>query len=233
MVLFMAARKGSDAADSPELRSQRRNANAHTQRGSWMLQQSVQTDGWIGAITAVADGEVIDGSLRLEDAVPLMSEPPTIVRTKGDRPVVIIREDIPNTDDPRAKRLSVAANRVAEASLNWETEVLEDWDAEVGLGDYWFEEELAELVESSRPTQAGEANPKAAEKRIDKKASTVKAAIYAENVELFERAIAATGKKNRGEALIEICEEYLRGRGKAEGQFDLYTQAGTEEVGTW
>lgn len=126
---------------TPELQSQRQNANAHTERGASMLELSIQKDGWIGAMTATADGEVFDGSLRLDIGMPLLAVDPIVVRSNGDRPIVHIREDIASTDDPRAKRLSVAANRIAEVSLNWDAGVLEDWDNEVGLDDFWLEGE--------------------------------------------------------------------------------------------
>jgi hypothetical protein len=129
------------AKDSIELRSQRQNANRHSQRGMGMLERSVQQGGWIGAITAAADGEVFDGSLRLESALPLMNGEPIIVRSDGTRPIIHIREDIPSADDPQAKLLSVAANRVAEVSLNWDAPVLEEWQAAIGLDDYWLPDE--------------------------------------------------------------------------------------------
>lgn len=47
---------------SDEIRPQRRNANRHTERGMAALEQSIDQDGWIGAITVAADGETFGGS---------------------------------------------------------------------------------------------------------------------------------------------------------------------------
>jgi hypothetical protein len=143
---------------TPEFRPQSKNANLHTQRGTGMLERSIEKDGFIGAITAAADGEVFDGSLRLETSFPLFDGvDPIIVRSKGDRPIIHIREDIESAEDDRAKRLSVAANRVAEVSLNWDAEVLADWDAEVGLDGFWLEDEVkpweVEEAEYSTPEE--------------------------------------------------------------------------------
>lgn len=108
------------------VRPQRANANKHTARGMGALEDSIQKDGWIGAITVAADGEAFDGSARVEVGVTKGFEDAIVVRSKGDKPVVHIREDIPTADDPRAIRLGIAANRVAELNLEWETEILAD-----------------------------------------------------------------------------------------------------------
>jgi hypothetical protein len=124
-----------------KFRAQKKNANKHSDRGSAMLSASLTKDGFIGAITTAADGEVFDGSLRLETALPLLGQDPIIVRSDGTRPIIHIREDIATAEDERAIRLSVAANRVAEVSLDWDSGVLEEWDNAVGLGDYWADDE--------------------------------------------------------------------------------------------
>jgi hypothetical protein len=97
-----------------DYKTQRVNANKHTERGIAALDNSIKRDGWIGAVTVAADGETFDGSARLEalaDAMP--SVEPIIVESDGTRPVIVRRTDIPDTDDPRAKRLGVAANVIA------------------------------------------------------------------------------------------------------------------------
>ena len=97
-----------------DFKTQRVNANKHTERGIAALDNSIKRDGWIGAVTVAADGETFDGSARLEalaDAMP--SAEPIIVESDGTRPVIVRRTDIPDTDDPRAKRLGVAANVIA------------------------------------------------------------------------------------------------------------------------
>jgi hypothetical protein len=114
-----------------------------------MLDNSIAKDGFISALTCAADGEVFDGSARLETVYSRFGEDvePIIVRSKGDRPIIHIREDIPSADDPRAKRLAIAANRVTEVDLSWDTEVLEELSTEINLGEFWKEEELDSLLE--------------------------------------------------------------------------------------
>lgn len=119
----MPAKNGK--AKLANYRTQRRNANKHTQRGLGMLANSIGKDGWIGALTVAADGETFDGSARLEvlaDAMP--DAEPIVVETDGHRPVIVRRTDIPNTDDPRAKRLGVAANRVQQVDYDPDADIL-------------------------------------------------------------------------------------------------------------
>ena len=110
-----------------DIRPQTKNANKHTQRGMTALESSIRQDGWIGAITVANDGETFDGSARIEvTGTHGMLDNAIIVETDGSRPVVVKRTDIPTADDERAKRLGIAANRVAELNLDWDTTVLDE-----------------------------------------------------------------------------------------------------------
>lgn len=136
---------------------QRRNANRHTQRGMGLLEGSIEKDGWIGAVTVAADGETFDGSARVEVTERMgMLDDPIVVDVDGSRPVVVRRTDIPNADDPRAKRLGVAANRVGQLNLEWEPDVLAELADEYKLDGLFRADELAELAMLAEP-EAGEA----------------------------------------------------------------------------
>lgn len=96
-------------------RKQQRNVNRHTDQGTRLLDESVKRDGWIGAITTAADGETFDGSNRIQVGGEAF-ENAIEVHTHGE-PVVVVRDDIPSADDPRAKRLGVAANAIT--AMDW------------------------------------------------------------------------------------------------------------------
>ena len=141
------------------IRPQRKNANRHTQRGMGMLEGSIQRDGWIGAITVAADGETFDGSARVEVVgANGMLDDAIVIDIDGTKPVVLRRTDIPSVDDPRAKRLGVAANRVAQLNLEWEPDVLAELvaDQDVDLGAYFFADELAELAMPAEVVPGGD-----------------------------------------------------------------------------
>lgn len=78
------------------------------------------------------------------------------------------------------------------------SELLHEIRAEAEL-DLWLSEQLA----------AGPGGDGAGRRLGDRKAQ-IKPVIYAEDLGTFEQAILLTGNPNRGEALIEICEHYLK-----------------------
>lgn len=131
-----------------EFRPQRVNANKHTARGLGMLDKSMADNGFIGAMTSAADGEIFDGSARLETAYERFGEDvePIIVDADGTRPIIVRRIDIPSADDPKAKKLAIAANRIASVDLDWDAEVLASIADEVDISDMFFEDELAAIL---------------------------------------------------------------------------------------
>lgn len=142
------------------IRPQRKNANRHTQRGMGMLEGSIQLDGLIGAITTAADDEIFDGSARgetlpaigfdLTDIAQVVKAEPgrtLIVESDGSSPLVHRRIDIPTANDPRAKRLGLAANRIGQVNLEWEPDVLAGIAAEQDLGGLFRPDELAEYAQ--------------------------------------------------------------------------------------
>jgi hypothetical protein len=88
------------------------------------LETSIQADGWIGAMTAAADGEIFDGSARIETGVGTGFADAVIVESDGKTPIIIVRTDIATADDPKAKRLGLMANRVAELNLSWDAAII-------------------------------------------------------------------------------------------------------------
>jgi hypothetical protein len=147
-----------------DFRPARRNANRHTARGLGALQNSIQSDGWIGAMTTAADGEMIAGSARIETAAQVFGTDaePIVVESDGKRPIVVVRTDIPTANDPRAVRLGLADNRVAELSLDWDPEVLCSFDAAT-LEPLWSADELSdlgkEMVDKADKAAAQESKP--------------------------------------------------------------------------
>lgn len=200
---------------------QRANANRHTARGMGLLEASIQKDGWIGAITVAADGETFDGSARIEtgNASGFADVEPIIVRSRGDRPIIHIREDIPDADDPRAKRLGIAANRIGQINLEWESDVLAELAAEVDvdLGAYFLPDELALYSKPAADDWGGAlgALPEGARAPFqqmtftlsDEQAEQVRAALErARGIGSF----VDTGNENsNGNALARVCEVFL------------------------
>lgn len=130
-----------------EIRPQVKNANRHTARGMQALEKSIEQDGWIGAITVAADGETFDGSARVEKTAENgMLEEAITIDIDGTKPVILRRVDIPTADDPRAKRLGVAANRVAALNLEWEPDVLAELAKDIDLSGLFTADEWADVA---------------------------------------------------------------------------------------
>ena len=132
-----------------DFRPQERNANRHTPRGLGMLDKSMADNGFIGAMTSAADGEIFDGSARLETAYDRFGEEiePIVINADGTRPIIVVRTDIPSADHPKAKKLSIAANRIPAVDLDWDPEVLKAIGEEVDISDLFFDNEIEHLFE--------------------------------------------------------------------------------------
>jgi hypothetical protein len=68
-----------------------------------------------------------------------------IVRSDGRKRIIHVREDIPNASDPRAQRLGIAANRIAQLNLAWDPDVMRDLDATLDFSGMWSKVEQDEL----------------------------------------------------------------------------------------
>jgi len=133
-----------------DFQPQQLNCNRHTQKGMAMLDRSLSRDGWIGAISCAADGEVFDGSARLETVYDRFGDvEPIVIRTSGDRPVIHIREDIPSATDEKAIRLGISANRTPELNLNWDAALLDGIDDAIDLSEFFSTAELDRLTEEA------------------------------------------------------------------------------------
>jgi len=110
-----------------------------------MLEASLSQVGWMGAITVANDNQVFDGSLRLEkSAHQFDGVHPIVIDSDGTRPIIVRRTDIESADSDIARKASVLANRVAEVSLDWDTDVLEQWNDEgsIEVDAMWFPDEV-------------------------------------------------------------------------------------------
>ena len=206
-----------------DFRPATQNANKHTARGLGALQASVQGDGWIGAMTTAADGEMIAGSARIETVAQVfgVDAEPIVIESDGSRPIVVVRTDIPNAADKRAVRLALADNRVQELDLTWDVEVLAGLDAD-DLAGLWTADELellavpgAEEWESAMGALPDEDRAPFQQMTFtlaDAQAEQVKAALTAAQ---HDGPFVDTGNDNgNGNALARICETYLTEHGR-------------------
>jgi len=193
-----------------QFRPAAKNANKHTPRGLKLLADSMAQVGYVTPITVAADGEALDGSARLETAFDKFGDEAIVIRHDGTKPIVMVREDIPNADTPEAKWIAYGANRVAELSLEWDAEtIINDLDNGFDLSDLFGDNELAEFQEQL--DAAGELGQDigSVDRNLGNRKKQIKPVLYSDQIATFEAAILATGQTNRAQALIEICEFYI------------------------
>lgn len=146
-----------------EFRPQQANPNKHTQRGLAALDKAMSDVGYVAPMTAAADGEILDGSARLETAAVRFGDEVIVIEHDGTRPIIAQRTDVPDAQSPIAKAISYSANRIAELDLDWDVEqIAADLAAGVALEALWSDRELAELLSELPPGDAD------AEPQIDK-----------------------------------------------------------------
>ena len=127
-----------------------RNANLGTERGRYMLEQSIREVGAGRSIVVDAEGRVIAGNKTLEVAEAL-GLPIEVVRTDGTRLVVVQRDDLDlaNGDD-KARRLAYFDNRSGQVGLEWDAaQMVADLEAGLNLDDMFRDADIREIFEGA------------------------------------------------------------------------------------
>jgi hypothetical protein len=160
------------------------------------LEDSLSTIGWIQKpIINRTTGHLIDGHLRVLSAA-----------SRGEAFVPVTYVEL-TEDEERAALASLdpmAGMAVMDGAKL--TELLTDLEMGGGELNALFDD-LREQAEGSTLASA----EKTGEGLLSKGLPVVKAVIAVTDMNVIERALAATGKPGRGEALLTICTEYLKG----------------------
>jgi len=96
------------------LKTDPRNARLHPPRNLEAVGRSLDELGAGRSIVVDRDGVAIAGNAVLEKAKELGLDM-RVVHTKGDKLVVVVRDDLA-TDDPKRKQLAIADNRISDLS---------------------------------------------------------------------------------------------------------------------
>lgn len=140
----------SDTQPLDQFKPATKNANSHTERGLKSLSNSYDEVGYVAPMTAAADGEILDGSARLETAFDKFGNEAIVIHHDGTKPIVMVRDDIPNAHTPQAKKIAYSANRIAEIDLSWNPlQVVADLQAGINLTDLWQPEELNIVLDAA------------------------------------------------------------------------------------
>lgn len=192
-----------------------KNSNIGTQRGQEVLESSVREFGVAEAGTVDKNNRIVGGNKRFKTYEKVgIDDEVIVIEVDGKSPVYLKRNDI-DLKTPEGRRLAHMLNRSHELSYDLDVnQLLDDIDIGVPLDDLWGEDELAGLfgaILQDADNKKSNAHP------LGDKKKQIKPVLYAEEIHIFEQAIRAAGERNRGAALIKICEAYLG----TKGQFDF------------
>lgn len=156
MVEMTEIKSGKLSAFRPQVE----NANKHTERGLDALSKAFSEVGYVAPMTAAANGEMLDGSARLETAATQFADEAIVIHHDGKKPVIMIRDDIPDATTPLAKKISYGANRIFELDLSWDPEQLaKDIAAGVDFGGLFTEAEQKTLLAELKPEPPEDTGP--------------------------------------------------------------------------
>lgn len=156
--------KGEAAAEAPkaqlatvseidltELREDKRNANAGTERGHAMLERSVSRLGAGRSLVVDRNNETVAGNKTREALIAAGITKAVVVETDGTTPVVVRRRDFDLSKRGNiAREYAYADNRVGEIDLAWDRDQLSaDRDDGFDFSALFSEKELDKLLEET------------------------------------------------------------------------------------
>lgn len=191
------------------------NANKGTERGRYAVEASLRETGAGRSIVVDREGRIIAGNKTLEAWADISGEI-EIVKTDGKKLIVVQREDLDLSDvEGLARKLAYYDNRAGQLGLEFDAEqVLADIQAGVDLSIMFFDNEIADILAELEVPELSE--PQSNDRALGEKSKQIKPVLYADEIADFELAIRATGQKNRGQALLEVCRYYLENNAKGQ-----------------
>lgn len=184
----------------------RENRRKHNPRNVGMVEDSLQEVGAARSVVIDENGILLAGNATVEAAGNVGIERVRIIETDGNEIIAVRRT---NLSAAQKKRLALYDNRTAE---------LADWDIDqialdVAAGDdlegIFYEAELEDLLEQGTRVIAEDVGDEDDSIMSNAKTTIFKPLFSVTDVQLLEQAIAATGQRTRGEALLMLCTSYL------------------------
>lgn len=131
------------------------NANAGTERGMQMLDDSLRLAGAGRSILLDKNLKIIAGNKTVDRAADIGLEDVILVHSDGKKLVAVVRDDLDldSTSDDRARRLALADNRVSQVDLEWDAEIMAALaqDQPELLKGLWSDDEIEDLLKMAAP----------------------------------------------------------------------------------
>jgi hypothetical protein len=126
-----------------ELTPDLKNANKGTKRGRQAVARSLIDYGAGRSIVIDRDDRIIGGNKTVEQASAAGIREVIVIESDGSKLIAVKRTDL-SLDDPKARALAVADNRVGELGLEWDPGVLAELST-LDLEPYFTRDELTAL----------------------------------------------------------------------------------------
>lgn len=198
------------------------NANRHSERGTYMVSNSLGKLGGGRGIVLDKNNKIVAGNLTVEQAVALGFEEVIVVESDGKVLVATERVDW-DLDDPHgpARQYAYADNQAAAVSIDFDPAVIAaDLEAGVELGDWFLDFELG--LEPDDGEWGGAFGRLPDEDRAPFRQMTF--TVHDDQHEQIEQALKAAkaagpfvdspNANSNGNALARICETYLTEHGQ-------------------
>lgn len=114
---------GKDIKSIEDLTFDDQNANMGDEVGQQRLEDSIRYRGAGRSVLADKNGKLIAGNKTTETAAELGLEI-LVVKTRGDKLVVVQREDLDLDEDAEARMLAYEDNRIGQMNLKWDVSQL-------------------------------------------------------------------------------------------------------------
>ena len=190
-------------ADPASLTDNPRNWRVHPKNQRATVEDSLDKIGWIQKpIINRTSGHLLDGHLRVASAI-----------ARGETSIPVSYVELSEAEEKAALASLDPMSAMAVMDGEKLTELLQDLEFGGGALDAMFDE-LREQAEGSTLAVASK-NP---EGLLTKGAPVVKAVIAVADINLVERALAASGALSRGEALLNICKVFLHEKGQHDAE---------------
>lgn len=131
---------------------------------------------------------------------------------------------VDHLSEPQARKLAIVLNRSAQLAPWSETQLLQTLreleTLDVSLPDMGFDDaDMQALVDDAMAAtvkleDVGDSPAQSDKRDLGDPLKQIKPVLYADQIHVFEAALRATGIKNRGQALIEVCKGYLNEKGQ-------------------
>jgi hypothetical protein len=190
----------------PWERNPRTIKNAQAER----LVDSVETFGQVETLAIDCDNNILNGHQRVS----------VLAGQYGMDYEVDVRVASRELTERERQQLTVYLHRGATGE--WSFDELANWGIEDDLVTWGFDD-IAAIAEAAQTTAIGESSITSTDRILGDKRKQIKPVLYADEIGDFEKAIIATGLRNRGEAIMTICRFYLEqhDNGEEEGQFNI------------